>query len=153
MIAKADPAAEIFAHEWWVKHALRVCLRSRDVDDLAQEILLKAWQSRHTYNPAFFDGSDGTPCSHPMIAWLSGIVRHAVTDHWRSRSSLKRGGKRRHVSTVERHDGPEELVSILADRREPLPVANLIADESRQQAHELVNSLSGHVRELVKLRY
>ncbi|MGB3185128.1 MAG: sigma-70 family RNA polymerase sigma factor [Ornithinimicrobium sp.] len=52
-----------------------------DADDLTQQVFVSAWQSRHRYR-----SSQG-----PLGAWLVGITRHRIADHW---------GKRHRTSEV-----------------------------------------------------
>lgn len=46
-----------------------------DADDLTQQVFVSAWQSRHRY-----EAGQG-----PLGAWLVGITRHRVADHWGKR--------------------------------------------------------------------
>lgn len=52
----------------------RVALRAGLAEDLAQEILLAAWQSLPTFR------GDGD-----LRAWILGIARHKIEDHYRKR--------------------------------------------------------------------
>ncbi|HKJ12037.1 MAG TPA: sigma-70 family RNA polymerase sigma factor [Ornithinimicrobium sp.] len=43
-----------------------------DADDVTQQVFVSAWQSRHRYRPE----------EAPLGAWLVGITRHRIADHF-----------------------------------------------------------------------
>ncbi|MGB7449276.1 MAG: sigma-70 family RNA polymerase sigma factor [Ornithinimicrobium sp.] len=48
---------------------------SSDADDITQQVFVSAWQSRHRYQPE----------RGPFGAWLVGITRHRIADHFARR--------------------------------------------------------------------
>jgi len=78
--------------EWALEEAYRrwgalihtVALRStgspHDADDVAQAVFVSAWRGRHRY----------TPDHAALPAWLLGITKRRIADHWESRSREQR---------------------------------------------------------------
>jgi RNA polymerase sigma factor (sigma-70 family) len=110
-------------HEWALEEAYRrwgglihtVALRStgssHDADDVAQAVFVSAWRGRHRYSPV----------QAALPAWLLGITRRRIADHWESRSrEQRRIDAAGHASAGE--PAAEESVEQVADRV-------LIADE------------------------
>jgi RNA polymerase sigma-70 factor (ECF subfamily) len=110
-------------HEWALEEAYRrwgglihtVARRStgssHDADDVAQAVFVSAWRGRHRYSPA----------QAALPAWLLGITRRRIADHWESRSrEQRRIDAAGHASASE--PATEESVEQVADRV-------LIADE------------------------
>ncbi len=109
--------------EWALEEAYRrwgaliqtVALRStgnpHDADDVAQAVFVSAWRGRHRYSP-----------DHAALpAWLLGITKRRIADHWESRSREQRKvDAAGHASEVVPQT--EESVEQVADRV-------LIADE------------------------
>ena len=110
-------------HEWALEEAYRrwgaliytVALRStgssHDAEDVAQAVFVSAWRGRHRY----------TPDHSPLPAWLLGIARRRIADHWESRSREQRRMEAAGRAS-ETEPAAEESVERVADRV-------LIADE------------------------
>ena len=123
--------------EWALEEAYRrwgalihtVALRStgsgHDADDVAQAVFVSAWRGRHRYSP---DHS-------PLPAWLLGIARRRIADHWETRSREQRridaAGR-----ASETEPATEESVERVADR---VLVADELArlDQPQRQIMEL----------------
>lgn len=52
--------------------AYRAVGNAHDADDVAQAVFVSAWRGRDRYDPA----------RSPLPAWLLGITRHRIADHW-----------------------------------------------------------------------
>ncbi len=110
-------------HEWALEEAYRrwgalihtVALRAtgsaHDADDVAQSVFVSAWRGRHRYSPD----------RAALPAWLLGITKRRIADHWDARSREQRRIEAAgHAS--ESVPQSEESVEQVADRV-------LIADE------------------------
>ena len=91
--------------------ALRATGSPHDADDVAQAVFVSAWRGRHRYSP-----------DHAALpAWLLGITKRRIADHWESRSREQRKiDAAGHASEVAPQ--AEKSVEQVADRV-------LIADE------------------------
>lgn len=101
-----------------------------DTEDLVQETLMAVHAKRSSYQEAL-----------PFSAWLHGIARYRLIDHYR------RSGLRRHVSL---DDGPEFAAEgDVAARLAQLDVATLLGElPSKQAAAIRLTRIEGHsVRE------
>lgn len=91
--------------------ALRATGSPHDADDVTQAVFVSAWRGRHRY----------TPDHAALPAWLLGITKRRIADHWESRTREQRkidaAGRASEVSPQT-----EESVETVADRV-------LIADE------------------------
>jgi RNA polymerase sigma-70 factor (ECF subfamily) len=84
---------------------------SHDADDITQAVFVSAWRGRHRYSPD----------RAALPAWLLGITKRRIADHWDSRSREQRRIEAAgHAS--ETASQAEESVEQVADRV-------LIADE------------------------
>lgn len=106
--------------------AMRALGNAEDADDVAQQVFVAAWRSRHRYDPA----------KARLSSWLLGITRHKVADQYAARA---RAG--RIVDRVAATQDP---------RRYELPVDGLadrvvVADE--------VARLSDPQREIIRLAF
>ncbi|MCZ3390071.1 MAG: sigma-70 family RNA polymerase sigma factor [Actinomycetia bacterium] len=123
MTDKAVGVAFADGQEWALEEAYRrwgalihsVAQRStgsaHDADDVAQVVFVSAWRGRHRYSP-----------DHAALpAWLLGITKRRIADHWESRSR-----EQRRIDAAGRASksapAAEESVEKVADRV-------LIADE------------------------
>ncbi len=86
----------------------RLLLRAeRDVEDVAQEVLIAVHKARHTYDPA-----------RPFLPWFHAIARHRISD------------ARRRRARVDLHEvADEQLVALAADEPHGAPHAR--AEEVR----------------------
>jgi len=85
--------------------ALRATGNDHDADDVAQAAFVSAWRGRHRYDPA----------QGALPAWLLGITKHRIADHWDSHTR-----ERRRVEAAGRVSGPtvatEEWLDEVAHR-------------------------------------
>ncbi len=94
-------------------HALaqRATGSPHDADDIAQAVFVSAWRGRHRYTPDYA----------ALPAWLLGITKRRIADHWDSRTrEQRRIDAAGHAS--ESTPATEDSVEKVADRV-------LIADE------------------------
>jgi RNA polymerase sigma-70 factor (ECF subfamily) len=91
--------------------AARATGSSHDADDITQAVFVSAWRGRHRYSP-----------DHAALpAWLLGITKRRIADHWDARTrEQRRVDAAGHAS--ETTPASEESVERIADRV-------LIADE------------------------
>jgi RNA polymerase sigma-70 factor (ECF subfamily) len=107
-------------------HAYSILHQPQEAEDVVQESLLKAFQSRwKVRNPEKF------------LPWMISITRHRAVDVLR---------RRRTVPLEE--DGPE-----LADPLEEKPDRKLEHTEIRERIHGALSSLPDHHRVAITLRY
>jgi len=103
------------AYRRWgsVIHAVaqRATGNPHDADDITQAVFVSAWQGRHRYSPDYA----------ALPAWLLGIARRRIADHWETRTR-----EQRRIDAAGRASqsapAAEESVEKVADRV-------LIADE------------------------
>lgn len=100
-----------------------------DVEDLAQETFVKAWERLETYDP-----------SRPFKAWIARIAGNTAIDRHRSDSRQPR------TSDLE------DVSAVLASG-EPGPAATAISRESRRALLSRLKELPDHYREVVVLRF
>lgn len=91
--------------------ALRSTGSSHDADDVTQAVFVSAWRGRHRY----------TPEHAALPAWLLGIAKRRIADHWQSRTREQRRMEAAGRAS-ETEPATEESVERVADRV-------LIADE------------------------
>lgn len=103
--------------------------QQQDVEDLAQETFVKAWQRLETYDP-----------SRPFKAWIARIAGNTAIDRHRSDSRLPRTTDLEAAKEVIASDGPD-------------PVAAVIGGESRRMLLTRLKELPEHYREVVVLRF
>lgn len=103
--------------------------RQHDVEDLAQETFVKAWERLETYDP-----------SRPFKAWIARIAGNTAIDRHRSDSRLPR------MSDLE--DVGATLTS-----GEPDPAAAAIGRENTHMLLSRLKELPDHYREVVVLRF
>lgn len=110
-------------HEWALEESYRrwgslvhtVARRStgndHDADDITQAVFVSAWRGRHRYSPE----------QAALPAWLLGITRRRIADHWESRTREHRRVEAAGRAS-ETQPATEEPVELVTDRV-------LIADE------------------------
>lgn len=81
--------------------AVRLAGRTQDAEDLVQETLLRAWRSRHTFQP-----------ETNAKTWLRRILHNVNVDRFRA--------GRRMVPTVSELDGPGSAFAMPRNRYNPL---------------------------------
>jgi RNA polymerase sigma-70 factor (ECF subfamily) len=101
----------------------------QDVEDLAQETFVKAWQRLETYDP-----------SRPFKAWIARIAVNTAIERHRSDSRLPPMTDLEDVGAVVASSGPD-------------PVAALIGGESRRMLLTRLKELPERYREVVVLRF
>lgn len=94
-----------------------------DAEDLTAETFLRAWSARHR-----FEGE-----AESAIGWLISIAKRLVIDDYR-------------LQKVRAREMP-------VPRAELLPEQQLLADEQKQMALQLLNELPQEHREIIILRY
>lgn len=80
MTSEVQPQLEQFLHRhrpWLVQQALWRTGDPTCSEDLAQEVLIAAWNGRDSLT------------QEPSRGWLAGILRHKVADHWRRVGHLR----------------------------------------------------------------
>jgi RNA polymerase sigma-70 factor (ECF subfamily) len=98
------------------------------VDDLVQEVFIAAWE-----NLASFRGAS------PLRAWLLGIARHKVEDHYRA---LPRSTQPLEPSDVEELPAAEFDMEAIADR-----------DRTEYRARQILEELPEHYGVALRLGY
>jgi RNA polymerase sigma-70 factor (ECF subfamily) len=158
-------------HEWALEQAyhrwggvVRAVARratgdDHDADDVTQAVFVSAWRGRHRYDP--------TRAALP--AWLLGITKRRVADHWDSHSR-----ERRRVEAVGRASEPsvateewldhvahrvliaQELSALDQPQRQVLELAffdDLTHDQISQRLTMPLGTVKSHIRRsLVRLR-
>lgn len=85
--------------------ALRACGNRQDAEDVTQQVFVAAWRGRSGYNPD----------QRPLPAWLIGVTKNKIADHWAAHSREQR--RLRVVEAAsETTPATEEEVDHLADR-------------------------------------
>ncbi len=91
--------------------AQRATGSTHDADDVVQAVFVSAWRGRHRYSP-----------DHAALpAWLLGITKRRVADHWESRTREQR--------RIDAAGRASELVPAAEDSLEKVADRVLIADE------------------------
>lgn len=120
-------AAQLEAERRYVTMTVRRMVQPNDVDDLAQEVLLKAWRYRDRYNERY-----------SLRTWLRWIIRSVVIDFARTQPKAW-------VAPVP----PEDLLGIPDAAAGP---ESLVLGEQRyQELVALVNGLSPAYRDACRL--
>ncbi|MCD0184790.1 RNA polymerase sigma factor, partial [Micrococcus luteus] len=101
--AAGEAAAVREAYERHGRLVFSLCLtalRSReDAEDAAQQVFMRAWRSRDTYDPA-----------RPLGGWLTGITRRVIVDMFAGRAREARKMEAE-VVHLPRAEGAEDAVS------------------------------------------
>lgn len=100
-----------------------------DVEDLAQETFVKAWERLDTYDP-----------TRPFKAWIARIAGNTAIDRHRSDSRQPRMSDLDDVSATISSDAPD-------------PAAAVIGGEERTMLLTRLRELPEHYREVVVLRF
>jgi RNA polymerase sigma factor (sigma-70 family) len=115
-----DPAAlrELYDRHAGLVHGLALrCLRAHhDAEDVTQQVFVRAWRARATYDPA----------RGPVGAWLTGIARHQIADRLRAR--MRDADVTTRVELATGRGGTDEVVEaavieavVVADELNRLP--------------------------------
>lgn len=102
---------------------------TQDIEDLAQETFVKAWQHLDTYDP-----------SRPFKAWIARIAGNTAID--RHRAEIR----------TPRMSDLDDVAPVLASG-EPGPPASAIGAETRRMLLSRLKELPEHYREVVVLRF
>lgn len=92
----------------WSPIILTVAARatsSSDCEDIAQQVFVSAWRARHTYRPE----------KAPLPAWLIGITKNKIADHYAAQQRDQRRLSAVHVASKAGPE-PEEEVADVVDR-------------------------------------
>jgi RNA polymerase sigma-70 factor (ECF subfamily) len=111
-----------------VPFLLLLGVRDDDIDDVAQDTVLRMYRSLTTYDPA-----------HPVLPWVRGIARNAAAEHARLRA---REARRRDVfgTYVREMAGEPSTLAALGAAWQP-------------SLRACISRLADRHRELVQLRY
>lgn len=105
-----------------------------EAEDIAQEVIVKAWKHLHRVDP-----------SQSFKGWMFRIARNICIDHLRKKNAIP-------LSTFENDDGSNSLEDSLVD---PIPLADEQMD--RQQLSEVIRAaleaLPAQYRIVLSLRY
>ena len=97
-------------YERWSPLVHTLALRSlADVaaaEDVTQQVFVRAWRSRSTYDPA----------KAPLGAWLVGIARNCITDAHAERTRRTQAHHRRRRTKRQRRPMAEDVTDGLAER-------------------------------------
>jgi len=116
--ARGEESALEQAYRTWGALVHTIALRSvgseADAADITQAVFVSAWQGRAGFDPA----------KGALPAWLLGITRRRIADHWESRSrDSRKVEKLTTVTFEEENDAPADAVIdrvLLADELERL---------------------------------
>ena len=107
-----------------------------EIDDVAQEVLMKVWKGITSYDP-----------TKPAGAWVGAIASRTTVDLWR------RAGRGRvvHMVTSTEDDDARDMCHMV-DMREVDPVLGAIRQEAHERVRAAVDALSRPLREAITLR-
>lgn len=86
--------------------ALRSLREPADAEDATQQVFVRSWRSRHTYDPA----------RARLVAWLVGVTRHVVADRLTARDRDRRLGRRLAVVDGQPEHRTDGVVDRMADQ-------------------------------------
>ncbi len=137
--------------------AVRTTTDRTHADDVTQQVFVKAWRSHRQFDPDL----------RPLSAWLVGILRHVLADHYAERERERRLTRRLALETTDRHDRETDavidsvvvsagLASVEQPRRRVIELAFLTGLTHDQIAERLdmpLGTVKSHVRRgLLQLR-
>ncbi len=132
--AKSVFTVLIREHELALQSFVRSCLDDTEAtEDVVQETFLAAWRGIDQYDE-----------THSFAAWLRGIAKNKILEHYRS------------VAAAHRHARPlsGEAIDLIADEYEVLSPQAADAFADRLQAlRDCLGTLNGEERDAVERRY
>jgi RNA polymerase sigma-70 factor, ECF subfamily len=85
--------------------AMRSCGNTHDAEDVTQQVFVSAWRSRTSFDPT----------KRALPAWLLGVTKNKIADHWANRAREERRIAAVEVAS-ETAVWSEEEVDNIADR-------------------------------------
>lgn len=127
-----------------VHSAGRALLQRLELEDLIQEALLRAWQSRDAWPPA-------EPGEAGLLRWMATVVRRTAVDAARAARARRRDAQGAPIGRLDRSAFSRSGAATPADPG-PGPRTRVVAHEGRERLAAAFQRLSGEHRRVLALR-